>query len=212
MRHEYVPKVLDFDAGVVLDEEENEEVQEEALKDESISKSLSRSHTPTLNYFHPQRSSHRETVEEPLLGGGEVKDIFKIVPVAMLTGPALGHMNWLKAYQDLEVCLVGDDDLTKGRTLCLQMLYEFSVAQMLYEFSIMSIEKPNMIPENEYTSEDPLCLSKFQKVTGQVLKCVLQNVLSSNKGKKLQRFVLTTVLLSYERRSHYMQSVIKRCG
>ena len=35
------------------------------------------------------------------------------------------------------------------------------MAQMLYEFSIMSIslpdiEKSNMIPENEYTSEDPI--------------------------------------------------------
>ncbi|GJZ25029.1 zf-CCHC domain-containing protein [Tanacetum coccineum] len=35
----------------------------------SSARSLSRSHTPTLNYFHSQRSSHRETVEEPLLGG-----------------------------------------------------------------------------------------------------------------------------------------------
>ncbi|GKD66813.1 PQ-loop repeat family protein, partial [Tanacetum coccineum] len=35
----------------------------------SSARSLSRSHTPTLNYFHSQRSSPRETVEEPLLGG-----------------------------------------------------------------------------------------------------------------------------------------------
>ncbi|PWA83118.1 Leucine-rich repeat-containing protein [Artemisia annua] len=70
----------------------------------------------------------------------------------MLTEDDLGHMNWLRAYQDREVCLVGDDDLTKGRTLYLQMLYEFSIMSI----SLPDIDKPNMIPENEYTSEDPL--------------------------------------------------------
>lgn len=70
---------------------------------------------------------HKFTLQEFRYEGcvnlSEVEEFLKIVPVAMLTGPALGHMNWLKAYQDPDVCLVGDYDLTKGRTLCLQVRF-----------------------------------------------------------------------------------------
>ncbi|GKC03635.1 Toll/interleukin-1 receptor domain-containing protein, partial [Tanacetum coccineum] len=100
--------------------------------------------------------SHKYTLQEFRYVGcvnlSEVEDFFKFVPVAMLTEADLGHMNWLRAYQDLEVCMVGNEDLTQGRSLCLQMLYEFNIMSI----SLPDIEKPNMIPEYEYTSDDPL--------------------------------------------------------
>nr|GEW69454.1 60S ribosomal protein L23 [Tanacetum cinerariifolium] len=40
---------------------------------------------------------------------------FKFVPIAMLTEADLRHMSWLRACQDLEVCMVGDEDLTQDR-------------------------------------------------------------------------------------------------
>ena len=71
--------------------------------------------------------SHKYTLQEFRYEGcvnlSEVEDFFKIVLVATLTRDQLKHMNWLRAYQDLEVCLVGDDDLTKGRTLRLQVQF-----------------------------------------------------------------------------------------
>ncbi|KAL8228590.1 hypothetical protein R6Q59_000016, partial [Mikania micrantha] len=38
----------------------------------------------------------------------EVEGFFKLIPIAKLDETDLGHMNWLKQYQDHEVCLVGD--------------------------------------------------------------------------------------------------------
>ncbi|PWA76636.1 alpha/Beta hydrolase fold protein [Artemisia annua] len=67
----------------------------------------------------------------------------------MLTEADLGHMSWLRPYQDCEVSLVGDDDLTKGRSLCLQMLYEFNIMSV----SLPDIQKQNLTSEYEYTSE-----------------------------------------------------------
>ncbi|KAI3679525.1 hypothetical protein L2E82_51267 [Cichorium intybus] len=36
-------------------------------------------------------------------------------------------MKWLKGYQDHEVSLIGDYQLTVGRSPCIQMLYEFGI-------------------------------------------------------------------------------------
>ncbi|GJW41842.1 hypothetical protein Tco_0070641 [Tanacetum coccineum] len=61
-------------------------------------------------------------------------------------------MKWLKGHQNLQICLVGDDELTIGRDWCVQMLYEFN---------IMSIFMPNIMDLNmtpEYISKSS-CLS-----------------------------------------------------
>ncbi|GJW94909.1 Toll/interleukin-1 receptor domain-containing protein [Tanacetum coccineum] len=77
------------------------------------------------------------------------EDFFKFVPVAMLTEADLGHMNWLRAYQDLE------------------MLYEFNIVSI----SLPDIEKPNIIPEYEYTSDDPLLSFKVpERSCNRILK------------------------------------------
>ncbi|KAL6573155.1 hypothetical protein OROMI_012771 [Orobanche minor] len=56
-------------------------------------------------------------------------------------------MKWLKEYENLAVCLVGDDELTKGRSSCLEMLYEFDIMST----SLPDINDPNMKPK--YVSE-----------------------------------------------------------
>ncbi|KAI3495676.1 hypothetical protein L1887_38022 [Cichorium endivia] len=56
-------------------------------------------------------------------------------------------MKWLKEYQNHEVCLVGDDELTKGRSSCVQMLYEFDIMST----SLPDVKDPNMKPN--YVSE-----------------------------------------------------------
>ncbi|KAJ9551075.1 hypothetical protein OSB04_015120 [Centaurea solstitialis] len=95
--------------------------------------------------------SHQFTLQEfGYEGCGELSEIegfIKLVPIAKLDETELQHMTWLKNYEDHEVSLVGDDDLTVNR--CKQI-------QMLYEFGIMSTSLPNIVDPNmisEYRSE-----------------------------------------------------------
>ncbi|KAM0064858.1 putative protein-serine/threonine phosphatase [Helianthus debilis subsp. tardiflorus] len=77
----------------------------------------------------------------------EVEGFFKLVPIAELDETDLGHMKWLQQYQYHEVCLVGDDEVTIGRSWLIQMLYEFDIMST----SLPDIKDPNMTPE--YTSK-----------------------------------------------------------
>lgn len=65
--------------------------------------------------------SHRFTLQKLVCEGctklSEVEGYIKLVPVAKFD---LGHMKWLKEYQDYEICLVGGDELTVNKT-CLQV-------------------------------------------------------------------------------------------
>ncbi|KAL7584770.1 hypothetical protein Lser_V15G44112 [Lactuca serriola] len=79
----------------------------------------------------------------------EIEGFIKLVPLVKLEENDLGHMKWLKKYQNLEVCLVGDDELTKGRSSCVQILYEFDIMST----SLPDIKDPNMKPK--YVSESP---------------------------------------------------------
>ncbi|XP_024961631.1 putative disease resistance protein At4g11170 [Cynara cardunculus var. scolymus] len=79
----------------------------------------------------------------------EIEGFIKLVPIAKLDESDLGHMKWLKEYQNHEVLLVGDDELTLGRSLHVQMLYEFDIMST----SLPDVEDSNMMPE--YISESP---------------------------------------------------------
>ncbi|KAK1425253.1 hypothetical protein QVD17_20601 [Tagetes erecta] len=82
----------------------------------------------------------------------EVEGFFKLVPITKLDGNDLGHMKWLQQYQYHEVCLVGDDELTVGRSWHIQMLYEFNIMST----SLPDIMDPNMIPKYKSKSSS-LC-------------------------------------------------------
>lgn len=56
----------------------------------------------------------------------EIQGLFKLVPIEKLDEAELGHMKWIKAYQNNKVDLVGDL-ITKGRTWNIQMLYEYGI-------------------------------------------------------------------------------------
>ncbi|CAH1441243.1 unnamed protein product [Lactuca virosa] len=72
----------------------------------------------------------------------EIEGFIKLFHIAKLEDNDLGHMKWLKEYQNYKVCLVGDDELTKGRSSSLQMLYEFDIMST----SLPDIKDPNMKP------------------------------------------------------------------
>ncbi|KAJ9551412.1 hypothetical protein OSB04_015457 [Centaurea solstitialis] len=95
--------------------------------------------------------SHRFTLQEFGYGGcsilSEIEDFLKLVPIAKQDETSLGHLKWLKKYQSHEVLLVGDDELTKGRSLKVQMLYEFNI----WSTSLPDIKDANMTPD--YISE-----------------------------------------------------------
>ncbi|XP_076894288.1 uncharacterized protein LOC143546513 [Bidens hawaiensis] len=71
----------------------------------------------------------------------EIEDYIKLVPINKLTETDLGHMKWLKEYQNHQVRLVGDE-LTVGRSRHIQMLYEFNIIST----SLPDINDPNMRP------------------------------------------------------------------
>ncbi|CAI9265870.1 unnamed protein product [Lactuca saligna] len=72
----------------------------------------------------------------------EIEGFIKLFHIAKLEDNDLGHMKWLKEYQNYKVRLVGDDELTKGRSSSLQMLYEFDIMST----SLPDIKDPNMKP------------------------------------------------------------------
>ncbi|XP_071736655.1 uncharacterized protein [Rutidosis leptorrhynchoides] len=73
----------------------------------------------------------------------EIEGLLKLLLVAKLDETDLGHMNWLKEYENHEVCLVGDYGLTEGRSCFLQMLYEYDIMST----SLPDIKHPNLVPE-----------------------------------------------------------------
>ncbi|KAL8260249.1 hypothetical protein R6Q59_028202 [Mikania micrantha] len=106
--------------------------------------------------------SHQFTLQEFGYEGcrnlSEIEGFIKLMPLTKLDEHDLGHMKWLKGYQDHELCLTGDDELITGRSHQLQMLYEFNIMST----SLLNIEDFNMKPE--YVSEStalsfdvPLC-------------------------------------------------------
>lgn len=64
--------------------------------------------------FESARFRLREFVYRGCNKVSEVQGLFKLVPVAKLDEADLGHMKWIKPYQDHEVNLVGDE-ITKDR-------------------------------------------------------------------------------------------------
>ncbi|XP_042752220.1 disease resistance protein RUN1 isoform X2 [Lactuca sativa] len=97
--------------------------------------------------FESPRFTLQEFGYEGCISLCEIEGFIKLVPVAKLEENDLGHMKWLKEYQNHEVCLIGDDELTKGRSSCIQMLYEFDIMST----SLPDIKDPNMKPT--YVSE-----------------------------------------------------------
>ncbi|GKB62705.1 TMV resistance protein N-like protein [Tanacetum coccineum] len=97
--------------------------------------------------FELQQFTLQEFGYEGCSSLSEIEGFLKLIPLAKLNEIDLGHMKWLKDHQNLQICLVGDDELTIGRDW---------YAQMLYEFDIMSISLPNIMDLNmmpEYTSQ-----------------------------------------------------------
>ncbi|KAK1423993.1 hypothetical protein QVD17_19304 [Tagetes erecta] len=56
----------------------------------------------------------------------EIQGLFKLVPIAKINAADMGHLQWIKSYEDHKVDLVGDD-ITKGNVWHTQMLYEFGI-------------------------------------------------------------------------------------
>ncbi|KAL7591003.1 hypothetical protein Lser_V15G33207 [Lactuca serriola] len=93
--------------------------------------------------FQSPRFTLQEFGYQGCINLNEIEGFIKLIPIATLKGTDLGHMKWLKEYQDHEVRLVGDDELTIGRSWQVQMLYEFNIRST----SLPHIEDPNMRPE-----------------------------------------------------------------
>ncbi|KAK1418462.1 hypothetical protein QVD17_27607 [Tagetes erecta] len=108
--------------------------------------------------FQSRRFTLQEFGYEGCINLYEIEGFINLVPMAKLNETDLGHMKWLKRYQNHEVCLVGDDELLVGRSSRIQMLFEFGIMST----SLANIKDPNMtskyISESTSLSFDvPLC-------------------------------------------------------
>ncbi|XP_023731987.1 disease resistance protein RUN1 isoform X1 [Lactuca sativa] len=92
--------------------------------------------------FQEHRFTLQEFGYEGCISLSEIEGFIRLVPLTKLEENDLAHMKWLKEYQNQEVCLVGDDELTKGRTQCVHMLYEFDIMST----SLPDIKDPNLKP------------------------------------------------------------------
>ncbi|XP_076892447.1 uncharacterized protein LOC143544179 isoform X2 [Bidens hawaiensis] len=76
--------------------------------------------------FQSARFTLREFNCEGCFKLSDIQGLFKLVPISKLDEADLGHMQWIKVYQDHNVDLVGDV-ITKGRSFNIQMLYEYGI-------------------------------------------------------------------------------------
>ncbi|XP_071729587.1 disease resistance protein RPV1-like [Rutidosis leptorrhynchoides] len=88
--------------------------------------------------------SHRFTLQEIDYEGCtnllEIEGLLKLVPIVKIDEIDLGHMRWLKRYQHYEMHLIGDNQLTVGRSCYIQMLYEFGITSTF----LPDINDPNL--------------------------------------------------------------------
>ncbi|KAF5789024.1 hypothetical protein HanXRQr2_Chr09g0366011 [Helianthus annuus] len=96
--------------------------------------------------FQSGRFSLREFGYKGCFKLSEIQGLFKLVPVAKIDEADLGHMQWIKAYQDHKVDLVGDD-ITKGRDRRIQVIPPnfFQNTTHIYIYKHTSISYLNIV-------------------------------------------------------------------
>nr|XP_043629725.1 disease resistance protein RPV1-like [Erigeron canadensis] len=111
--------------------------------------------------FESQRFPLQEFGYEGCVNLFEVEGLFKLMPVTNLEESDLKHMTWLREYQDLKVCLVGDVELTEGRSPCVQMLYEYNIMST----SLPHIKNSYMMTDTDYMYTSQSTLLSFKVPT-----------------------------------------------
>ncbi|GKC57190.1 disease resistance-like protein DSC1 isoform X1 [Tanacetum coccineum] len=97
--------------------------------------------------FQSHRFTLREIDYEGCTNLLEIEGLIKLVPISKIDEMDLGHMKWIKQYQNHEMCLIGDYQLTVGRSWQIQMLYEFGILSTFLP-DIMDLDIPY-----DYTSQ-----------------------------------------------------------
>ncbi|CAH1449186.1 unnamed protein product [Lactuca virosa] len=102
--------------------------------------------------FESARFRLREFVYRGCNKISEIQGLFKLVPIAKFDEADLGHMKWIKAYQDHEVDLVGDE-ITKDRNWRVQVLYEYGImSTYLPDVKDQSMTKPVYMSSSPFLS------------------------------------------------------------
>ncbi|KAL8239798.1 hypothetical protein R6Q59_016365 [Mikania micrantha] len=135
--------------------------------------------------FQSGRFSLREFGYEGCFKLSEIEGLFKLVPIAKIDEADMGHMRWIKAYQDHKVDLVRDD-ITKGRDRRIQMLYEYGIMS-----TYLQGLKDQSMPTYEYTSSSgflsfrvPLH-QKNHKIRGLNVSCLYRSSVSKDNDRWL---------------------------
>ena len=91
--------------------------------------------------------SHRFTLGEIDYEGCinllEIEGLIELVPISKIDEIDLGHIKWIKQYQNHEMCLIGDYQLTVGRSRQIQVLsssLKYNHKHTQYHFKINQLK------------------------------------------------------------------------
>ncbi|CAH1449193.1 unnamed protein product [Lactuca virosa] len=116
--------------------------------------------------FESARFKLRKFVYRDCNKVSEIQGLFKLVSIEKLHEVDLGHMKWIKAYQDREVDLVGDE-ITRNRKWHIQVLYEYGIMNTylpgIIDQSITASEYRSLSPNVSFRV--PSCPKK-QRIQG----------------------------------------------
>ncbi|KAK1418478.1 hypothetical protein QVD17_27623 [Tagetes erecta] len=133
--------------------------------------------------FHLGRFTLHEFSYEGCSKLSEIQGLFKLEPIAKTSEADLGHMHWIKAYEDHMVDLIGDD-ITKGRTWHTQILYEYGIMS-----TYLQGIKDQIMTTYEYTSSCSFlffrvpCHHEKHRVEGLNISCIYRSSQPTNKDR-----------------------------
>ncbi|KAK1420710.1 hypothetical protein QVD17_22528 [Tagetes erecta] len=120
--------------------------------------------------FQSRRYTLQNFVYEGCFKLSEIQGLFKLVSVSELDESYLGHMKWIKAYQDLKVDLVGDT-VTKGRIWHIQMLHEYGIRSIFLP-SIKNLTFDDYTSSSAFLSFDVPLHQEKSRIQGLNITCL----------------------------------------
>ncbi|XP_023732004.2 disease resistance protein RUN1 isoform X2 [Lactuca sativa] len=155
--------------------------------------------------FESTRFRLREFVYRGCNKISEIQGLFKLVPIAKHDEADLGHMKWIKAYQDYWVDLVGDE-ITKERYLPIQVLYEYG---------IMSTYLPGIRDENmpipDYMSSIPFLSFRVPSTEKHMIRGLNVTCLYSLSGEDEDMWVLFIKISNITKGLNWMYNPMVYC-
>ncbi|KAK9059938.1 hypothetical protein SSX86_020642 [Deinandra increscens subsp. villosa] len=113
----------------------------------------------------------------------EVQGLFTLVPIAKVdVADLVQHMQWIKAYEDYRVDLVGDE-ITEGRIWFTQILYEYGIMSTF----LQNLKYDHSMPTYDYTTSSDFasfsvpCHQEKSIIQGLSVYCLYRSSISMDE-------------------------------